>query len=193
MDEHAAKSATLLIKNWQLGDSSALDQLVPILYKECRRLAQHIMTSEERPHHTLQATELVHEAFIKLQSFSQVHIENRNHLMNLLAQLMRKALIDHARKKLAKKREQTFSLATQADGNDETSMIDLLALDLALDELGKLDSRKEKLVIMKYFANMSISEIADVLSVSPATVKREWTLARAWLFAHLKGLNHETG
>lgn len=182
-DQREVSQVTQLLNQWQSGREDALNQLIPHVYKECRKLAQSMMQGEARRNHTLQATALVHEAFLRMAGQSKMNWQGRAHFMNMLAMFMRRTLIDYARNKKTEKRGSQFTLVAIEEVEDlkKERSFDLLALDQALTKLAKFDERKVKLVEMKYFAGMNIREISEVLGISPATVKREWTMAKAWL------------
>lgn len=176
---------------WRQGDARALDALLPLVYDEMRRLAAGYIRNE-RPGHTLQPTALAHEAYLRLLDQRQVSWQNRAHFMGLAAQAMRRILTDHARKRHALKRGgDAVHVALQdvdvADDTADPMGVSAEELDSALERLGALDERQVKVVELRFFAGLSIEEAAEVLSISPATVKRDWTLARAWLHRELKG------
>jgi len=176
---------------WRQGDARALDALLPLVYEEMRRLAAGYIQSE-RPGHTLQPTALAHEAYLRLLDQRQVSWQNRAHFMGLAAQAMRRILTDHARKRHALKRgggavQVALQEADMAADTADPMGVSAEDLDAALDRLGALDERQVKVVELRFFAGLSIEEAAEVLAVSPATVKRDWTLARAWLHRELKG------
>lgn len=176
---------------WRQGDARALDALLPLVYDEMRRLAAGYIQSE-RPGHTLQPTALAHEAYLRLLDQRQVSWQNRPHFMGLAAQAMRRILTDHARKRHAMKRggDAVHVALQEADVAADTADpmgVSAEDLDAALHRLGALDERQVKVVELRFFAGLSIEEAAEVLAVSPATVKRDWTLARAWLHRELKG------
>lgn len=172
---------TELLSRIGSGDKHAPDELLPVVYEDLRRLARAYFTNE-RPEHTLQATALVHEAYIRLVNWEQVSWQNRAHFFAVAAEVMRKVLIDHARARKAAKRdggerillEETVSLAANKP-------IDLLNLEDALVALEKLDPRQAKVVELRFFGGLSIEETAYLLDVSATTVKREWSFAKAWL------------
>src|SRR6266516_1798089 len=171
-----------LLVEWSAGDQQALEKLLPLIYNELRRLA-HNFLYRERPGHTLQTTALVHEAYLKLIDQNDARWQNRAHFFAIAAQAMRRILIDSARKHAAAKRggpQAELSLDEVADIALEPD-INLLKLDEALNELAKIDSRQSRIVELRYFGGLTIEETAEVISVSPATVKREWMMARAWL------------
>ncbi|HEY6572708.1 MAG TPA: sigma-70 family RNA polymerase sigma factor [Candidatus Eisenbacteria bacterium] len=176
---------------WRQGDARALDALLPLVYEEMRRLAAGYIR-QERPGHTLQPTALAHEAYLRLLDQRQVSWQNRAHFMGLAAQSMRRILTDHARKRGAAKRGGGAVHVELQDADVSAEESDPLGvsaedLDAALDRVGKLDERQVRVVELRFFTGLSIEEAAEVLAVSPATVKRDCTLARAWLHRELKG------
>jgi len=177
---------TELLAGMQAGDPQAAEQLIPLVYQELRRLAGHYMRAE-RPDHTLQATALVHEAYLKLVDQTQVTYQNRAHFFGIAAQLMRRILVDHARAHQAEKRGSGQKLQLdEAAALPESREVDLVALDEALQELAKLDPQQSRIVELRFFAGLSIEETATVLEISPATVKRDWAMARAWLHQQIQ-------
>jgi RNA polymerase sigma factor (TIGR02999 family) len=181
---------------WRSGDASALDDLLPRVYDELRALADSYMR-RERVGHTLQPTALVHEAFLRLLRLPPGSVQNRVHFFALAAQAMRRILADHARRHRAAKRGgnavrvplelvEGGASAAMAGGEpaDEVAADDL---DAALEDLAKLDARQSRVVELRFFGGLSIEETAEVLGVSPATVKRDWLVARAWLHRELRG------
>ena len=175
-------NVTRLLLEWGDGNQQALEALVPLIYKELRNLA-HNFLYRERPGHTLQTTALVHEAYLKLIDQNDARWQNRAHFFAIAAQAMRRILIDSARKHAAAKRggpQAELSLDEVADIALEPD-INLLKLDEALNQLAKIDPRQSRIVELRYFGGLTIEETAEVISVSPATVKREWMMARAWL------------
>ncbi|MCI0486875.1 MAG: sigma-70 family RNA polymerase sigma factor [Blastocatellia bacterium] len=176
------KEVSQLLRDWRGGNKAALDSLMPIVYDELRRLASGFLR-RERSDHTLQTTALVHEAYIHLVDQDQTDWQNRTHFFGAAAQLMRRILVDHARAHRAAKRgggalKVTLNeVAVDPTGQD----IDVIALDEALNELAALDSQQSRLVELRYFSGLSIEETAEVMGISPATVKRQWNSARAWL------------
>ncbi|HEY3138242.1 MAG TPA: sigma-70 family RNA polymerase sigma factor [Blastocatellia bacterium] len=178
---------TGLLQDWRNGDQAAIDKLLPIVYDELRRLAAGFFR-RERLNHTLEPTALVHEAYLHLVDQSRVGWENRAHFFGAAAKLMRRILIDHARGHNAAKRgggEIRVSLADDVAVTKQREL-DLITLDGALDELAVLDEQQSRIVEMRYFGGLSIEETAEVLAISPATVKREWNTARAWLYRRMK-------
>ena len=180
-------NVTKLLLDLSGGDRSAVDLLLPVIYDELRRLAANYLR-RERPDHTLQPTALVHEAYLHLVDQTRVNWQNRAHFFGVAAQIMRRLLIDHARKHNAEKRGQDYeklSLDENIDRLVERSE-DLIALDDALNALAAFDEQKARLVELRYFGGLSIEETADVLGVTPTTVKRHWRLAKAWLYGELQ-------
>jgi RNA polymerase sigma factor (TIGR02999 family) len=175
-----------LLSKWETGDRDALHALVPLIYRELRRQA-HRYLRDERPGHTLQTTALVHEAFLRLHDQRPAHYENRAHFFAISAQLMRQILVDHARARKAAKRDGGTRLSLEdVTGLVESRAVDLLELDKALDSLAKLDSQQSLVVELRFFGGLSIDETAQVLKVSPATVKRDWATARVWLHRNMR-------
>ncbi len=176
-----------LLRAWGDGDRGALDQLTPIVYDELRRLASHYMRGE-RPGHSLQATALVNEAYMRLVDYKGMQWQNRAHFFAVSAQLMRRILVDHARRHNMKR-----GGGVQHVSLDETAIVggdraaDLVALDDALDALARLDSRKVQVVELRFFGGLSVEETAEVLKVSSVTVMRDWSTAKAWLYRELSG------
>lgn len=177
---------TQLLNEWSEGNQQALSELLPIVYDELRKLA-HIYLRRERSEQTLQTTALVHEAYLKLVDQKSVNWQNRSHFFGIAAQAMRRILIDNARRRMAVKRapgeEVPFDEAhLRARGRDQR----LIALDESLKELGAIDPQQSRVIELRYFGGMTIEETAEALHLSPATVKREWSMARAWLYRSLK-------
>jgi RNA polymerase sigma factor (TIGR02999 family) len=172
---------TAILQDWRQGNAEALPRLLEAVYAELRRLARHYL-SQERAGHTLQPTALVHEAYMKLVD-QRVSWQNRAHFFAVAAQAMRRVLVDHARSHLAQKRggaqERVTLSAAEALGT--APEVDLVALDTALEKLGRLDPRQSQIVELRYFGGLTNEETAEALGISPATVKREWTVAKAWL------------
>lgn len=176
------KEVTQLLRDWRNGNKAALDVLMPAVYDELRRLASGFLR-RERSDHTLQTTALVHEAYIHLVDQNETDWQNRAHFFGAAAQLMRRILVDYARARRAAKRgggalKVTLNeVVIGSTGKD----IDVIALDEALNELAALDSQQSRLVELRYFSGLSIEETAEVMAISPATVKRQWNSAKAWL------------
>jgi len=184
MDSGSSSSqVTVLLTRWSGGDAKAREELIPLVYNELRRLARAFL-SRQRSDHTLQSTALVHEAYVRLVGNSSVRFENRAHFFAVASQLMRHILVDHARKHSAAKRggNNVTLVLDEAIAMPARPEVDLEALDDALTDLAALDSRQASIVEMRFFGGLSIDETAKVLDISPATVKREWTTARTWLF-----------
>jgi RNA polymerase sigma-70 factor, ECF subfamily len=182
-----ARDVTLLLSALTRGDEGAASKLVPVVYDELRRLAGAYMR-RERVDHTLQATALVHEAYLRLVEQRSVNWQSRAHFFGVAAQLMRRILIDHARGHLRQKRggdEKKVSL-DEAFVFSEQQADELLAVDDSLNQLAKIDPRQAKIVEMRFFGGLSVEEAAEALGVSPKTVKRDWSVAKAWLYADLK-------
>jgi RNA polymerase sigma-70 factor (ECF subfamily) len=180
-----AKSAEQLLSRATAGDGQAVAELMPLVYDELRRLAASYLR-RERPGQTLQATALVHEAYVRLIGEKPQHFNNRTHFLAIAALSMRQILVQRARARHAAKRggnPERITLDEQlfAAPRGGTPEVDVVALDAALDKLAALDMRQAKIVELRYFGGLSVEEAADVLGISPATVKRDWTLARAWL------------
>jgi RNA polymerase sigma-70 factor, ECF subfamily len=174
---------TQLLTKWSKGDQSALDELMPLVYEELRRLASAYLR-RERAGHTLQPTALVNEAYLKLVGQRSAHWQNRAQFYGIAAQLMRRILVDHARVKYAEKRggaEQQRLSITSAQGLSTKPNLDVLALNEALDELATLDPQQSRIVELKFFAGLSIEETAEIMGLGHATVERDWKMARAWL------------
>jgi RNA polymerase sigma-70 factor, ECF subfamily len=176
-----------LLRAWGDGDRGALDRLTPIVYDELRRLAKLYMR-RERPGHSLQATALVNEAYVRLVDYKGMQWQNRSHFFAVSAQLMRRILVEHARRHNLKRGGgvQHVSLEeTAVVGGDRAA--DLIALDDAMVVLARLDPRKVQVVEMRFFGGLSVEETAEVLKVSPVTVMRDWSTAKAWLYRELAG------
>lgn len=176
---------------WRQGDPEALHALLPLVYEEMRRLAGAYLKNESSGH-TLQPTALAHEAYLRLLDQRHVSWQNRAHFMGLAAQAMRRILIDHARRRGAQKRGGDAVHVTLEDSDavaEGTAPLGVAVEDLneALDGLARLDERQARVVELRFFTGLSVEETAEVLAISPATVKRDWTLARAWLHRELKG------
>ena len=180
-----ANAVSTLLLRWNGGDQEALQVLMPLVYDELRRLAHHYLQGE-RPDHTLRSTELVHEAYLRLVDQQPSELENRAHFFAIAARLMREILVDYARRRSAAKRgngckitlDEALEMPKQRD-------LDVLALDDALKELSRFDPQQARIVEMRFFAGLSIDEVSGVLKVSPATVKRDWATARAWLYREI--------
>lgn len=171
-----------LLLEWSGGNQQALEEMLPLIYDELRHLAHHFLY-RERPGHTLQTTALVHEAYLKLIDQTDARWQNRAHFFAIAAQAMRRILIDSARKHVAEKRGgggEKLSLAEVASISLEPNN-NLLALDEALNGLAEIDPQQSRIIELRYFGGLTIEETAEVMKLSPATIKREWAMARAWL------------
>jgi len=176
-----------LLLAWSSGDKSALEKLTPLVYEELRRLARHYM-GLERSGHSLQATALVNEAYLRLTDYRRMRWENRAHFFAVSAQLMRRILVDHARRHNLKRGagiEHVPLEDTALIGGDRDQ--DLVALDDALQAFARIDARKARVVELRFFGGLSVEETAEVLEVSPITVMRDWSTARAWLYREMTG------
>lgn len=182
MSEPRQSEVTRMLANWGNGDESVLGQLLPLVYDELRRLAERHLR-REAPGHTLQATALVHEAYLQLVDQQQVTWQNRAHFFGVAANLMRQILMQHARAKHAEKRggQQRKLYLDEAGAIAAGQDLDLVALDDALNDLAAVAPRQSRVVELRFFGGLSIEETATVLNLSPATVKREWNMAKAWL------------
>jgi len=178
---------TQLLQQWTDGRQDALDRLLPQVYAELRRLASSYLR-RERPNHTLQATALVHEAFLKLIDQRAVRWQNRAHFFGIAAQAMRRILVDHARAHAAGKRGAGDRQVSLDEALVVTAApdVDLLALDEVLTRLATIDPQQSRVVELRFFGGLTMEETAEVMDISPATVGREWTLAKAWLYAELQ-------
>ena len=179
---------TEMLLAWNRGEPGALDRLLPAVQKELHKVARGYMR-RERPDHTLQATALVNEAYLKLVDQTRVTWKNRIHFIGVAAQLMRRILVDHARERAAKKRggpDLRLTLTPNVAAKEERS-VDLIALDLALEKLAALEPRQARAVELRFFGGLTGEEAAEALDVSPATIKRDWIAAKAFLFRELKG------
>ena len=177
-----SQNITHLLKEWSDGDPRALDELTPLVYEELRQQAARYLR-KERPGHSLQETALINEAFLRLIDVKDVQWQNRAHFFGIAANLMRRILVDHARRRDAEKRggdhirltfDDAFAIAREP-------AVDLLAIDEALDRLAAIDEQQARVVELRFFSGLSVEETAAALGVSPKTVKRDWSVARAWL------------
>lgn len=175
-----------LFRLWRSGDDEALHRLLPLVYEELRRVARRHLRGE-RPDHTLQTTALINEAYLRLMDQDAAEVRDRCHFVALTSRLMRQILVDHARARLARKRDGgcRITLAEHL-AVAEPGEVDVLAVDEALNRLGALDPQQARIVELRYFGGLSIRETAEVLDVSEATVKRDWATARAWLHREIE-------
>jgi RNA polymerase sigma factor (TIGR02999 family) len=186
MTTASPQEITQLLSEWSRGDKAALDKLTPLVYAELRQIARRQM-SKERPSHTLQATALVNEAYLKLAGQAGLEWQSRAHFFAVCAQVMRHILIDHARSHARDKRGGgaiQISL-DEAAGSVEAQAANFVALDDALCALENLDPQKGRIIELRYFGGLSVEEVAEILKISPATVGREWRRAKAWLYRAL--------
>jgi RNA polymerase sigma factor (TIGR02999 family) len=182
------RNITHLLKEWSEGDQQALDELTPHVYEELRQQAARYLR-KERPNHSLQATALINEAFLRLIDVKDVQWQNRAHFFAIAANLMRRILVDHARRRDAEKRGGSQVCLTLDEGlawaNEPD--VDLLAIDEALDRLAIIDEQQARIVELRFFSGLTVEETATALGVSPKTVKRDWSVARAWLKREIGG------
>jgi RNA polymerase sigma factor (TIGR02999 family) len=183
---------TTLLQEWSDGDQAALEKLTPIVYQELRRLARHYMRGE-RTNITLQTTALVNEAYLRLVDCKRMRFKDRVHFFAVSAQLMRRILVDHARRRNLKRGAglRHLSLDEAASfGPDRNS--DLVILDDAMRALARFDARKAQVVELRFFGGLSVEETAEVLNISPITVMRDWSTARAWLYREMSGITTDS-
>lgn len=187
-EEQQRENITRLLQEWSDGRREALDALIPLVYDELRRQARHYLRRESGDH-TLQTTALVNEAYLRLIEQNRVQWQNRAHFFGIAANMMRRILVDYARERHRVKRgggaenlplEEAFYIAAI-----EESDVDLLSLDQALNELSEMDEQQARIVELRFFSGLSIAETAEILGISPATVKRDWNMAKAWLHHQL--------
>lgn len=194
MPDSSTHDVTELLAAWGGGDEAALERLVPLVHAELHRLARRYM-GRESPGHTLQTSALVNEAYARLIDWKTARFRDRAHFFGVSAQLMRRILVDFARR-----RPRTREGAARRVALDEALQVvsdvrdtDLVALDEALEELSKLDARKGKVVELRFFGGLSVEETAEFLNISPVTVMREWAKAKAWLYRELSAAEEEGG
>jgi len=178
----SSENLTELLVNWGNGDTQALEKLTPLIYRDLHRLAHRYLRSEP-PNHTLQSTALVHEAYLRLIDQGHVQWQNRAHFFGISAQLIRRILVDYARARHAEKRGGSAAMLQldESIAASEEQNLDLILLDNCLKELSELDPQQARVVELRYFAGLTVEETAEVMRISPRTVKREWRLAKAWL------------
>jgi RNA polymerase sigma factor (TIGR02999 family) len=179
---------TELLVGYGRGDKEALDKLMPLVYDELRRQAARYLRREQAGH-TLQTTALIHEAYVRLVDQRNVQWQNRAHFFGIAAQMMRRILVDHAR---TKKRAKRGGSDVRISIDDATVAVkgqdlDVVALDEALDRLARIDEQQSRVVELRFFSGLSVEETAEVMGISPATVKRDWSMAKAWLHRELTG------
>jgi RNA polymerase sigma factor (TIGR02999 family) len=176
-----------LITRWRAGDEQALKELLPLIYEQLRRVArQHLRN--QRADHTLQTTALIHEAYLRLAGSAGISVRDRSHFVALASRMMRQVLVDHARGRLAVKRQGGVRV-TLSEAADVAEEVDVLGVDEALTRLSELDEQQARIVELRFFGGLSIQETADVLNISESTVKRDWTMARTWLSRELQNLD----
>jgi RNA polymerase sigma factor (TIGR02999 family) len=177
---------TQLLMDWSDGNTAALKELMPLVYRELRKLARQYL-NRERDGHTLQTTDLVHEAYLKLVDQRRVQWQNRTHFFGVAAELMRRILVDHARRHKRAKRGGGVTLVSlsQADKVSRQTTVDVIALDEALTRLAKVDERKARIVELRFFGGLEVKEVAEFMKISTPTVMREWKMAKAWLHREL--------
>jgi RNA polymerase sigma factor (TIGR02999 family) len=184
----SASRVTRLLLDWSDGDERARDEMLPLVYEELRRLAASYLLQERRDH-TLQPTALVHEAYLRLIDQRQVNWKNRAQFVGLAAVMMRRILVNHARDRATGKRGGDVQKVPLSEAGDPSGAqdVDVIALHDALDQLSAVDPRKSRIVELKFFGGLTTSEIAEVLQLSPATIERDWSFARAWLYDAITG------
>jgi RNA polymerase sigma factor (TIGR02999 family) len=190
----SSENVTQLLARWQEGDQDALASLIPLVYEELRQIARRQL-SRERPEHTLQCTALVHEAYVRLVKQEQVPAKNRAHFIAIASRLMRQILVDHARSQAAAKRgpKQKVELDTGL-ASAPVRTIDVVELNDALLDLAHIDEQQSHIVELRFFGGLTTEETAEVLGISPATVKRDWNVAKSWLTRQMKrGVRADTG
>ena len=182
----APGNVTQLLADWRNGDSNALQQLIPLVYGDLHGIANRYLRGE-RPSHTLQATALVHEAYLRLMGEHQIDWKNRAHFLGVSAGIIRNILVDHARARAAAKRggDATRLSLDESLAFAGGAQPDLLAVNDALDELARLDPQQSRVVELRFFAGLTIAETAEVMGISVSTVKRDWILAKAWIYRSL--------
>lgn len=194
MSRQGTEDITHLLIELSKGDRATVDRLLPLIYDELRRLAMSYLR-RERPDHTLQATALVHEAYLRLIDQTRVNWQNRAHFMGIAAQLMRRLLVDYARKHNAEKRGADFQRLTLDESIDQAverseqivaRSEQIVALDRALEALAAIDEPKARIVELRYFGGLTVEETAEVMGVTPITIKRHWRMAKAWLYGQMK-------
>lgn len=186
MQDIVSRQITHLLIDWSKGDEVALEQLMPLVYDELRRMARHYMRGQS-PGHTLQATDLIHEAYLKIARSGDRNWQNRAHFFGVAARAMRQILVDYARSRSSQKRggwQERITLAGDLAAANNSSK-EIVALDDALKTLEQIDERRSRVVELKFFGGLTVDEIAEVLKISPETVNRDWQFARTWLLREL--------
>lgn len=186
MTEDSSPGVTQLLEGARAGDRASLDELLPVVYQELKRIASRQLASE-RSNHSLQATALVHEAYLRLIDQHSVDWRNRAHFFSIAAEMMRRILVNHAISRRAQKRGagETLLSLDEVNGIANKQNVDLILLDEALNRLAEFDSQQARIVELRFFAGLTNEEVAEVLNVSDSTVKREWRSAQAWLASQL--------
>ena len=190
IDQPRPGDLNLLLEQWRRGDGVALERLLPLVYDDLRKVARAHLRHEQAGH-SLQPTALVHEVYLRLVGLDRLRVESRTHFLAVAARLMRQILVDHARRKQAGKRGGGVTVVgldmvpSRAGPSVSANEVDLLALDRALEDLASFDPQQCQLVELKFFAGFTITEMAEALGISAATVEREWVIARAWLYQRL--------
>jgi RNA polymerase sigma factor (TIGR02999 family) len=192
MPTAGSADVTRLLSAWSRGERAALDELLPAVYGELRRLAARHLR-HERPEHTLQTTALVHEAYLRLVTQRRRTVENRAHFFAMAAQMMRRILVDHARRRRAGKRDAGQEILPLDGRVAIPTDFDIVALDDALVRLAVMDGRQSRIVELRFFGGLSVEQTSEVVGVSPATVKREWQAARAWLYREIASGHRHAG
>lgn len=191
MEHEPPREVTQLLQGWRGGDRNALDALVPLVYKELRRLA-HFQLRDERQDHTLQSAALVNEAYVRLVGLKTPQWESRTHFFAIAAQLMRQILVDYARRHGSAKRGGSVCKLSLDDAMvvSRRKALDVVALDDALQELARIDARQSRVVELRFFGGLTLEEISTALEIGPATVQRDWVSARAWLYREISRKSH---
>lgn len=188
MGPASSKQVSELLLHWGNGDRKALEAILPLFYNELRRLARYHL-QQQRPNHTLQTTALVHEAYLRLAEEKSFQVKDRGHFLGIAAQLMRWILVDYERSRRAAKRGANVTRLSLdpsiGEARTRGQQVDLLALNEALDRLAKLDCQQSRIVELRYFGGLTIEDTSEFLGISPATVKRSWSSARAWLLREM--------
>lgn len=187
LSQHQLPEITRILKSWSGGNREAVDDLIPLVYDELHKVAAQYLR-RQRPDHTLQPTALVNEAYLKLIDISDVNWQDRAHFFAVASQTMRHILVDHARSLAREKRGGNFQKLSldEAISSSQEKEVDLLVLNDALENLAEIDEQQSKIVELRFFGGLTVEETAVVLKISPATVKREWRIAKAWLFGRMK-------
>ncbi len=187
VNDYTTENVTQLLVELSNGNHAVVDALLPLIYDELRNLAANYLRRERRDH-TLQPTALVHEAYLRLVDQRSVNWQNRAHFFGVAAQLMRRILVDHARAHNAEKRGHDFQKLSLDENIDKAAerSAELIALDDALKELAEIDEQKSRIVELRYFGGLTVEETAEVLGVTPVTIKRHWRMAKAWLHGRMQ-------